>query len=151
MTARDHVARLHAIGDTLARRAPGMLAAATALIESLLGAVTQGMATERTRTAPVALTAEQVLAAARARGVPAFTDAIGEQWILLASLGLDLTASTIRAALVELYRRGELRLASIADTEAVRADLASRGLPLDFIEASALRDGDAILHAVVLS
>lgn len=41
----------------------------------------------RMATAPVTLTAEQVLEAARARGVPAFVGAAGDQRILLASLG----------------------------------------------------------------
>lgn len=152
MSAMDPITRLRAIGNTLARRMPGVLAAATALLESMLDAADRAIATERMPTAPVALTAEQVLEAARARGVPAFAgEAGGDRLILLASLGLDLIAPGIRAALVEMHRRRELRLAPIADVDAARTDLAARGLSIDLVDESAIRDGDMTFHAVVVS
>lgn len=150
MSATDSIARLRAIGDTLAQRTPRVLAAATGLLESVLEAADQAIATERTPTAPVALTTEQVLEAARARGVPAFTGAVSARLILLASLGLDLTAPGIRAALVEMHRRRELRLAPIDNLDAARADLDARGLAIDLVDKSAIGEGEMIFHAVVV-
>ena len=147
----NRIARLRSIGNILARRAPGMLAAATALFESLLETADRAIATGRMPTAPAALTAEQVLEAALARGVPAFAGAVGDRLILLASLGLDLTVPEIRGALVELHGRGELRLASIGDLDGARADLTARGLSIDLVDESAISDGDMTLHAVVVA
>ena len=104
----------------------------------------------RIPTAPVALTAEQVLEAAGARGVPAFAGAVGDRPILLASLGLDLADPGIHAALVEMHRRQELRLARIGNIGVVRADLAARGLRIDLVDESAIVDGDTTFHAVVI-
>jgi len=152
MSAMDRVPRLLAIGNVLARRRPAVLAATIRLLESMLEAADRAIATERMPTAPVALTAEQVLEAARVRGVPAFAEAAGgDRLILLASLGLDLTAPGIRAALVEMHRRRELRLATIGDVDAARTDLAARGLSIDLVDESAIGDGDLTFHAVVVS
>ncbi len=104
---------------------------------------------ERTATAPVTLTAEQVLEAARARGVSA-SDTSGGRLILLASLGLDLSHPEIRRALCEMHLRSELRLVRIRFPSAVRVDLAERGLSPDLVDASTLREGRTIFHAVVI-
>src|SRR6185436_11131170 len=141
MSAMDPVARLRAIGGVLARRRPAVLAAIITLLEAVLAAAELDLAAGRAPTAPVALTAEQVLEAARARGVSAFAGGDGDRRILLATLGLDLNDSGIRTALVEMHRRGELHLARIDDASAVRADLAARGLRVDLIEGSAVGDG----------
>jgi hypothetical protein len=101
-------------------------------------------------TAPVTLTAEQVLEAARDRGVPAFDTVTGERLILLASLGLDLARAEIRDALLELHLRGELRLVRISRPSVVRTDLDARGLRFELVDESALREADMIFHAVVL-
>jgi hypothetical protein len=146
----EPIARLRAIGNVLARRMPAMLAATTSLLESVLAAANQDSATERMPTAPVALTAEQVLEAARTRGVPAFAVAFGGRLILLASLGLDLTDPRIRTALAEMHRRGELRLAHIGNIGTARADLAARGLRSDLVAESAIDGGDKTFHVVVL-
>lgn len=106
---------------------------------------------ERMQTAPVTLTAEQVLEAARARGVPVFDSATGERPILLASLGLDLGSDDIRAALLELHQGGELRLVSIIDPLRVRADLDARGLRFELVADSAVHEEGTIFHAVVLA
>jgi hypothetical protein len=149
-------ARLHAIGAALAPRAPAVLAAMITLLETVLAAADRHR-TERTPTAPVALTAApvaltsaQVLEAARARGVPAFGEPAGDRLILLGSLGLDLTEPALRAALVDLHRRGEIRLATISQLDAVRDDLAARGLRAEFVDASALADGDTTYHAIAI-
>jgi hypothetical protein len=147
----DPVARLRAIGGVLARRRPAVLAAVIAFLEAVLAAANLDPAAGRMPTAPVVLTAEQVLEAARARGVPSFAGATGERRILLASLGLDLTDSGIRAALVEMHRRGELHLARIDDVGATRADLAARGLRIDLVEESAVGDGAVLFHVVMVS
>jgi hypothetical protein len=147
----DPAARLHAIGAELGRRAPGVLAALISLLEAVLATAALHLRPERTPTAPGALTAEQVLEAARGRGIPAFGEPFGARLILLASLGLDLTDPEIRAALVDLHRRGELRLARIGPLGAARADLAARGLRADLIDESALSDGNTTFHAVALS
>ena len=119
----DPVARLWAIGGVLARRRPAVVVATITLFEAALAAADLDVATERAPTAPVTLTAEQVLEAARAGGVPAFAGVAGGQRILLGSLGLDLTDSGIRAALVDLHRRGELHLDALDDVGAARAEL----------------------------
>jgi len=106
MSAMDPVARLRAVGGLLARRRPAVLAAIVTQLEAVLAAADLDLAAGRAPTAPVALTAEQVLEAARARGVPAVAGGAGDRRILLASLGLDLNDSGIRAALVEMHRRG---------------------------------------------
>jgi hypothetical protein len=108
-----------------------------------------GERTERTSTAPVTLTAEQVLEAARARGVSA-SDTSAGRLILLASLGLDLSHPEIHRALCEMHLRSELRLVRIRFPSAVRIDLAERGLSPDLVDASALREGRTIFHAVVI-
>jgi hypothetical protein len=105
----------------------------------------------RMATAPVTLTAEQVLEAARARGVPTFDTATRERLILLASLGLDLGRADVRAALLELHQRGELRLVRLSDPSFVRTDLGARGLRYELVDESALREGDMIFDAVVLA
>ena len=151
MSAMDPVARLRAIGGVLARRRPAVLAAMIALLEAALAAANLDLAAGRMPTAPVVLTAEQVLEAARARGVSSFAGVAGERRILLASLGLDLTDPRIRAALVEMHQRGELHLARIDDVGAAHADLAARGLRIDLVEESAVGDGAALFHVVVVS
>jgi hypothetical protein len=150
MSERDPVARLRAITNILAQRSPTVLVAAAALLESVLEATNQDVATEHVPTAPAALTAEQVLGAALTRGVPAFAVAFGGRQILLASLGLDLTEPRIRTALVDMHRRGELRLARIGNIGTARADLAARGLRSDLVEESAIDGGDKTFHVVVL-
>lgn len=151
MSAMDLTTRLHAISTVLARRAPIALAAMIALLEAVLEAANLGLASERMPTSPIALTAEQVLEAARGRGVPAFGEAVGDRLILLASLGFDLTDPGLRAALVEMHRRGELRFAHIGNIGAARADLGARGFRADLIEQSAISDGDTTFHTVVVS
>lgn len=106
--------------------------------------------TQRMPTAPVTLTAEQVLEVARARGVRAFDTPPGEGLILLASLGLNLQRDDVHAALLELHQRGELRLATISNPSCARANLAARGLCVTLVDGSALRNGSTIFHAVVL-
>jgi hypothetical protein len=151
MSAMDPVVRLREIGNVFARKRPAVLAATTRLLESVLEAASIDIAAGRMPTARVALTAEQVLDAARVRGVPAFAGAAGERRILLSSLGLDLTDPGIRVVLVEMHRRGELHLARINDVGAVHADLAARGLRIDLVEESAVGDGAALFHVVVVS
>lgn len=151
MSEHTPAARLHAIGVALAPRAPAVLAAMITLLETVLAVADRHLRTERTPTAPVALTATQVLEAARARGVPAFGEtAPGERLILLGSLGLDLTEPVIRAALVDLHWCGEIRLATISQLDAVRDDLAARGLRAELVDASALGDGDTTYHAIAI-
>jgi hypothetical protein len=151
VSATDSLARLRALGNVLARRMPIVLTATIALLESVLEAANLHIATERMPTAPVTLTAEQVLEAARARGIPAFAGTAGDQLILLASLGLDLAAPGIHAALIEMQRRGDLRLARISDVDAAHADLAARGLRAEFVQESAIDDGATTFHVVTLS
>jgi hypothetical protein len=151
MSAMDPVARLRTIGGVLARRRPAVLAATITLLEAVLEAADLDPAAGRMPTAPVTLTAEQVLEAARARGVPAFAGPDGDRRILLASLGLDLADSGIRAALVEMHRRAELHLAPLDDVDAARADLAVRGLRVDLVEESAVGDDGALFHVVLVS
>lgn len=105
----------------------------------------------RMATAPVTLTAEQVLEAARARGVTALCTATGEQLILLASLGLDLSSPEIRRALVDLHVRGALRLERIEKPSVVRAELDARGHRFELVDESVIRDGNLLFHAVVIS
>lgn len=150
MSGTDALMRLRAVTDLLAQRVPVIVTATIALIDSMLQAADVGIAAERMPTAPVAFTAEQVLEVARARGVPAFAGAVGDRLILLASLGLDLTAPGIQAALVEMHRRHELRLARIGNVGAVRAELAARGLRIELVDESAIVDGDMTFHAVVI-
>ena len=150
MSATDPVARLRAVGGGLLRRRPAALAAMIALLEAVLAAANLDPAAARIPTAPVGLTAEQVLEAARVRGVSLLAGAAGDRRILLASLGLDLTDREIRAALVEMHRRGELHLGRIDDVGAARADLAARGLRIELIEESAVGDGAALFHVVVV-
>lgn len=150
MSETTPAARLHAIGVALAPRAPAVLAAMITLLETMLAAADRHLRTERTPTAPVALTAAQVLEAARARGVPAFGELAEDRLILLGSLGLDLTEPAIRAALIDLHRRGEIRLATISQLDAVRDDLAARGLRAELVDASALADGDTTYHAIAI-
>jgi hypothetical protein len=151
MSAMDPVARLRAIGGVLARRRPAVLTATITLLEAVLAAAQLDLAAGRAPTAPVALTAEQVLEAARARGVPAFARGADDRRILLASLGLDLNDSRIRAALVEMHQRGELHLAPLDDVCVACADLAARRLRVDLVEESAVGDGAALFHVVVVS
>lgn len=141
---RDLVARLHELGIVLAERMPETLAATIALLESMLDAA------ERLSTAPVSLTAERVHEAARAYGVPAFGGAIRDRRILLASFELDLRAPGIRAELLEMHHRGELRLVRLGDPHAVREDLAARRFRPELVDESILSDGDATFHAVNL-
>jgi len=147
----DPLTRLRVVGAVLARKAPVVLTAMISLLESMLEAAGLDIATERMPTAPVTLTAEQVLEAARARGVLAFAGEIGSRQILLASLGLDLTDPAIHAALIEMHRHHELQFAHIGDVSAARADLAARGLRGDLVDESAIADGDMVFHTVVIS
>jgi hypothetical protein len=124
----DRLKRLRTIGHVLAQRTPGVLAAAIELLESMLMAADRGIATDRIPTAPVVLTAEQVLEAARAHGVPAFSGSIGDRLIRLASLGLDLTAPGIRAASSSCTRSASFASPPLDNLDAVRADLAARRL-----------------------
>ena len=151
MSATDALARLHAIAIIVARRTPAVLIATTTLLESVLEAADPRIAAGRIPTAPITLTAEQVLVAARARGVPAFAGAVGDRLILLASIGLDLTDPGTRAALVEMHQRHELRLAGVGDVAAARAELAARELRIDLVDESAIVVGDVTFHAVVIS
>jgi len=151
VSATDALTRLRAIVIIIARRTPDVLIATTTLLESVLEAADPSIAAGRIPTAPVMLTAEHVLVAARARGVPAFAGAIGDRLILLASLGLDLTDPGTRAALVEMHQRHELRLAGVGDVAAARAELAARDLRIDLVDESAIVVGDVTFHAVVIS
>lgn len=143
----DLVARLHVLGIVLARRMPVVLAATVTLLESVLEAAGIDTASERLPTAPVTLTAEQVLEAARTRGVSAFANG---QMVLLASLGLDLKSANIRAALLEMHHRRELRLARLANSGAARVALDARGLRPELVDESIISDGESIFHAVEL-
>jgi len=78
------------------------------------------------------------------------SDTSGGRLILLASLGLDLSQPEIRRALCEMHLRSELRLVRIRFPSAVRVDLAEQGLSPDLVDASALREGRTIFHAVVI-
>ena len=153
MSELNLVTRLQAVCAVLAGRMPAVIGAMAVLLEAVLEGGDLGIRTERTPTAPVSLTAAQVLEAARACGVPAFGTAApaGGRLILLASLGLDLTDPAIRAGLIELHARGELRLARVENLDAARADLAARGCRADLVEASALDDGTTTFHAVAIS
>jgi hypothetical protein len=151
VSATDPLTRLRAIAGILAQRVPAVLTATTTLLESVLEATNRASATARMPTAPVTLTAEQVLEVARARGIPAFAGEAGDRQILLASLGLDLADLAIRAALVEMYRRHDLRLVRIGDVDGARADLAARGLRIDLVDESAIVDGEMTFHSVVIS
>jgi hypothetical protein len=84
-------------------------------------------------------------------GVPAFAGGVGVPLILLASLGLDLAAPGIHAALIEMHQRGDLCLARIGDVDAAHADLAARGLRAELVEESTIHDGDTTFHVVALS
>lgn len=151
MNEKERIARLRALGNILAQKNSAMLAAINSFLGSVLEATKLDVAAGRMPTVPVALTAEQVLEAARARGVPAFAGAAGDRMILLSSLGLDLTDAGIRTALIEMHRRGELHLASIDNIGAACVSLAARGLRIDLVEESAIDDEDTILYVVVLS
>jgi len=84
--------------------------------------------------------------------VPAFAKATGGQLILIASIpGIDLTDPAIRAALLEMHHRGELRLARIGNPGAARTNLGARKLRLALVNESVFSDGDAVFHAVVIS
>lgn len=98
--------------------------------------------------APAVLTAEEVLAAARARGVPAFGSTGGARRVLLASLGLELANPDVRAALLALHRRYEIRIERLAAPAAARADLAARGLRPELVDESMLSDGPMVFHLV---
>jgi hypothetical protein len=104
----------------------------------------------RLPTAPVTLTAAQVLEVARSLGACVLDTATGERLSLLASLGLDLGSAEIRGALFELHLRGGLQLAQLRDPSAVRSTLEARGLPGRLVEESTLRDGEMLFHAVVI-
>ena len=82
MGAMESVTRLRAIGGVLARWRPAVRTATITLLEAVLEAADLDLAAGRMPMAPVALTAEQVLEAARARGVPALAEAAGERRIL---------------------------------------------------------------------
>jgi hypothetical protein len=97
------------------------------------------------------VTPELVLEAMRAPGLPTFDTNSGERLVLLASLGLDLGREDVRAALLELHHRGEIRMVRISAPGFVRTDLGPQGLRFELVEESALRDGDAVFHAVVLA
>jgi hypothetical protein len=144
--------RLQAVCAVLAGRMPAVLGAMVVLLEAVLEGADTGLRTVRTPTAPVALTAAQVLEAARTCGIPVFGTAApgGERLILLASLGLDLSAPAIRAGLVEMHTRGEILLVRIENLDAARADLVARGCRADLVEASALDDGTTTVHAVAV-
>jgi len=98
-------------------------------------------------------TTEQVLAAARTRGVTAFGPSASERKVLLASLGLDLARADVCTTLLDLHRRREIRLARIDLTAGARASLAERGHHDSLLFASEIRtpDGIATFHAVALS
>jgi hypothetical protein len=105
------------------------------------------------------LTARRVLVPARYRGVTVFTGqrdpptALHASAVLLATIGIDLADAQIRAQLLELNRRGEIRLAQVAPgiLELARSDLVDRGEQPELIEESAIVDGDTTYHAVLLS
>jgi hypothetical protein len=152
VSAPSAAARLSALGAGLAARAPAVLGTMVALLEAMLATADSHLRTEHTPLAPMVLTAAQVLEAARDRGVPAFAEAPGHRLILLGSLGLDLAAPAIRAALIELHRCGELRLVALDEPDAARADLVARGLPADLVDASAVSAAaaDSTYHAVAI-
>lgn len=97
------------------------------------------------------VTAAQVLESVRARSVHAFETTTGERLILLASLGLDLGRADVHAALLELHQRGELRLVRLSDPSFVRTGRGAQGLRYELVDESALREGSAFCHAVVLA
>jgi len=100
---------------------------------------------------PTALTAEEVLAAARARGVSAFGSTVGARCVLLASLGLELADPDVRSALLALHRQHEIRLERLAAPAAARSDLAARGLRPELVDESIVSDGTTAFHLVDVS
>jgi hypothetical protein len=151
-TAIAHMART-AAKLILELEAAGLPEAAHRIRETADSAIDAIRASAPAR-APVAsapvLTAEQILAAASARGVTAFGPGALEQKVLLASLGLDLGRAEVRAGLVDLHQRGEIHLARIDVTLGARASLAERGFDVSFLDASEIRtpNGSATFHAV---
>ncbi len=97
------------------------------------------------------LTAEEVIAAARARGVPAFGSTAGAQCVLLASLGLELANPDVRAALLALHHQHEIRLERLAAPAAARADLAARGLRPELVDESTISDRATTYHLIEVS
>ena len=99
-----------------------------------------------------------MLVPGRYRGVEVFTGlrdpstALHASAVLLATIGLDLADLEIRAQLLELNRRGEIRLAQVASgiLDLARRDLAYRGERPDLVEESVIVDGDAAYHAVLV-
>ena len=99
-----------------------------------------------------------MLVPARYRGVEVFTGlrdpstGLHASAVLLATIGLDLTDLEIRAQLLELNRRDEIQLAQVTPgiLDLARRDLVWRGERPELIEQSALVDGDATYHAVLV-
>lgn len=96
------------------------------------------------------ITAERVLEVARARGVVVAFSSTGERLILLASLGLDLSRTEIRGALLGLHERGALRLERLPRPSLVRAELDARGLRPELVDESVIREHDLFVHAVAI-
>ena len=146
----DLVTRVHALSMVLARKCPTVLATIGVLLESILEATGVDITRERLPTAPITLTAEEVLEAGRAYGVAPFGREAAERLVLLASLGLDLASPSIRAALVEMHHHREIRLVRLDNAGAARADLHSRGFRFELVDESVISDGYTTFHAVVL-
>lgn len=143
---------LTALGSVLAKRMPIVLAATITLLESVLETANVDVRAARMPTAGVMLTATQVLETARAHGVLAFSEGSGDRLLFLASIpGIDLTDPAIRAALLEMHHRGELRLARIGNPGAARADLGARKLRIALVNESVFSDWSTTFHAVVIS
>lgn len=161
-------ARFAAVARDLARRAPAVAVALAGFFEAVLALATAPPSSAPAKPgkpkpakpawprgpapapiAPRALTAAQVLAAARAHGrLPLFwVTAAGGTRYFLSSIGLDLTDPAIRARLVELHRRGEIRLESIGELGPVPES--PRGIS-ELIEASAVSDGESTFHVIAL-
>lgn len=99
-----------------------------------------------------ALTAEHLHTAARS-GVTAFGPDAARPKVLLASLGLDLGRADVRAGLVALHQRREIRLARLDYTAGVMTSLKERGLDGALLHASEIRtpDGSATFHVLALA
>jgi hypothetical protein len=100
--------------------------------------------------ARTAVTPEHVLSVVRSQTAHSFPTDTGKRFVLLASLGLDLGRGDVRAALLELHRRGDLQLVRISAPGFQRADIGPQGLRYELVEESALREGELTYHGVVL-
>lgn len=139
--------RWNEIGVELASRLPAILFATIALLDAVIEVVDA-----REAAAGAALKAKHVLHAARVHGIGVFTGKPDNAVLLGTIPWLDLTDPGIRAQLLELRRRGEIRLVQVgpAIMDHARDDLANRGERPELIEHSAIVDGNETYHAVLV-